>query len=115
ELRGDQEPTLAFDPPTQLDREDRTVERAHVVEREDRGSAQGHVLRADDADAEEDPNERSGDREADTPPAVELAPAHDRHASVRPMDALAIRDRVGTRRDGYLAELEAMVNIDCGS
>ena len=73
------------------------------------------MLRADDADAEEDPNERSGDREADTPPAVELAPAHDRHASVRPMDALAIRDRVGTRRDGYLAELEAMVNIDCGS
>ena len=39
----------------------------------------------------------------------------DAHASVRPMDVVGLRDLVVPRRDEFLAELEAMVNIDCGS
>lgn len=39
----------------------------------------------------------------------------DAHASVRPMDVGGLRDLVAARRDDLLAELEAMVNIDCGS
>jgi glutamate carboxypeptidase len=31
------------------------------------------------------------------------------------MDALALRDVVAARRDGFIADLETMVNIDCGS
>ena len=83
ELRSDQEPALTLDPSTQLDREDRSVERAHVVEREDRRPAQRDVLDPGAPDAEDDPDERDRDREAGTPPAVQLAPAHGRHASVR--------------------------------
>jgi len=39
----------------------------------------------------------------------------DAHASVRPMDVVGLRDLVAPRRDAFLAELEAMVNIDSGS
>ena len=39
----------------------------------------------------------------------------DAHASVRPMDVVGLRDLVASREDEFLAELEAMVNIDCGS
>ena len=39
----------------------------------------------------------------------------DAHASVRPMDVVGLRDLVAPRRDEFLAELEAMVNVDCGS
>jgi glutamate carboxypeptidase len=37
------------------------------------------------------------------------------HASVRPMDAGRLLDAVAARETEFLAELEAMVNIDCGS
>jgi hypothetical protein len=39
----------------------------------------------------------------------------DAHASVRPMDVVGLRDLVVPRRNEFLAELEAMVNVDCGS
>ena len=41
--------------------------------------------------------------------------AADAHASVRPMDVVGLRDLVASREDEFLAELEAMVNVDCGS
>src|SRR3954467_8344151 len=39
----------------------------------------------------------------------------DAHASVRPMDVVGLRDLVAPRKDAFLAELEAMVNVDSGS
>jgi glutamate carboxypeptidase len=115
ELRCYKEPALTLDPTSELDREDRTVERAGVVERQDRGAAERYMLDPNDAHPEDDPDEWGDDREADTPPAVQLTPGHERHASVRPMDALAIRDLVAARLDRFVAALEAMVNVDCGT
>ena len=78
-------------------------------------STRRQMLEAFDVRPEHQPDERRDDREADAPPAVQLAPGHERHASVRLMDVLAIRDLAAAQRDRYLAALRTMVNIDSGT
>jgi len=115
ELRGNQEAALPLDPTADLDREDGPVERTDVVERDDGRSTRRQMFEALDARPEHQSDERRDDREADAPPAVQLTPGHERHASVRLMDVLAIRDLAAAQRDRYLAALRTMVNIDCGT